>query len=326
MKIKGIDVSGYNQVASYDKVRDAGVEFGIIKIIRKDLSPDKLFERHWAGFESAGIPVQGVYNYSYATSINKFISDAHRVLGVLAGRKTMVWLDIEDSCQANMGKALADGIKAYADVIAAAGLPFGVYTGLSFFNSFLKPYISQLPYPFWIARYPSSYSMDIKQSPRDTYRPAIAPELYGWQYSSKGQIPGIVGNVDLNEWYVDIEAKAQVPEESKRSYAEAGFDVDMRKHLGLSEFATRTDILRATDTISTTTNKNHECVTALERLLKEHGYYTGVVEADIGKTPCYGGGMAKATILFQSRIVGLKRPDAIWSGKTGASYKKALRL
>ena len=44
MKIKGIDVSGYNGNINWSKVAENGVEFAILKVIRKDLQPDKYFE------------------------------------------------------------------------------------------------------------------------------------------------------------------------------------------------------------------------------------------------------------------------------------------
>ena len=65
MKIKGIDVSGYNGNINWSKVAENGVEFAILKVIRKDLQPDKYFEANWTGATEAGVPVQGVYNYSY---------------------------------------------------------------------------------------------------------------------------------------------------------------------------------------------------------------------------------------------------------------------
>jgi len=325
MKIKGIDVSTYNVITDYAKVVAAGVEFAILKVINKSLQPDKCFETHWAGFEGAGVPIQGVYNYSYATTVSKFKTDAQRVLEVLAGRKTMVWLDIENNCQKGLGKTLANGINAYAEVIQAAGLQFGVYTGLSFYNSYLKPYAAQLQYPFWVARYPVDGNMIIATNPSDSKRPDIGRELYGWQYSSKGIVNGINGNVDLNEWYVDIEAQTTVPQESVGSYIVDGFRKELAAALKLKEYGSAAEVLARTVTISAKTNRNHACVTALERLLKEHGYYTGVIEADQGKKPTFGNGMAKATALYQANIVGLKKPDQEWT-KGNKSYKKALQM
>lgn len=203
MMRKGIDVSGWNVVTDYAAAAADNVEFAILKIIRKDLEPDKLFETHWAGFTAAGTPIPGVYNYTYATHEQKYRSDARRVVEVLAGRKAKVWLDVEDATLRGLGVELINGIKAYAEVIQAAGLEFGVYTYVSFYNSYLKPYADMLPYSFWIARYPSSENMDNDIDPDLTKCPEIGKKVEGWQYSSKGQVQGINGCVDLNVWYED---------------------------------------------------------------------------------------------------------------------------
>lgn len=325
MKSKGIDLSCYNAVQDYAAVANDGVDFVILKVINKSLQPDKLFETHWAGFESVGVPIQGVYNYSYATTVSKFRSDAKRVLEVLAGRKTMVWLDIEDKTLAGLGKTLAEGIRAYAEVIRGAGLQFGVYTYLAFYNSCLKPYADSLDYPFWVARYPSSQPVDNDQDPDVGKCPDIGKTLYGWQYSSKGIVQGISGYVDLDEWYVDIEAQEVAPVQPTADYITAGFRAELARLLGLPEAASPEQVLARTVTISAKTNRHHASVTSLERLLAEHGYYTGAIEADSGMQPIFGNGMAKATALYQARVVGFKTPDKEWT-KGNKSYKKALGL
>lgn len=325
MKSKGIDVSAYNVVQDYTTAAADGVDFAILKVIRKDLQPDKLFETHWAGFEAAGVPIQGVYNYSYAATVSKFRSDAQRVLEVLAGRKTMVWLDIEDKSLVGLGRTLADGIGAYAEVIREAGLQFGVYTYLAFYNSYLKPYAESLDFPFWVARYPSSQAMDNDASPDAGKCPDIGKTLYGWQYSSKGLVQGISGYVDLDEWYVDTEGQEVAPVQPEEDYITDGFRAELARMLGLPETAAPKEILAGTVTVSAKMNRNHASVTALERLMTEHGYYTGAIEADNGKKPIFGNGMAKATALYQAREVGLKTPDKEWT-KGNKSYKKALGL
>ncbi|MCD7820393.1 MAG: LysM peptidoglycan-binding domain-containing protein [Lachnospiraceae bacterium] len=205
--IKGVDVSSYQGSIDWAKAAAAGVQFAILKVIRKDLNPDKQFENNWAGCTEADVPIQGVYNYSYATTVAKAKSDAQKVLSVLGDRKPMVWLDVEDSCQKNLGQLLINIINEYGAIITAAGLKFGVYTGLSFYKTYIKPYGSDITYPFWIAHYPSSTSMLITADPSSSYKPAIDHDLYGWQYSSKGSVSGITGNCDLDELYVAVETE-----------------------------------------------------------------------------------------------------------------------
>lgn len=219
MKIKGIDVSSYQGSINWSEVAKAGVEFAILKVIRKDLQPDKQFEANYAGCTEAGLPVQGVYNYSYATTVEKAKTDAQRVIEVLNGRKTMVWLDVEDSCLENLGDKLVDIINAYADVIKASDLEFGVYTGLYFYNQYIKSYREKLDHVFWIARYPSSVTMKISQTAPESKKPDILHELAGWQYTSSGSVDGIAGKVDMNELYIAVETGNVMPEPGRTAHS-----------------------------------------------------------------------------------------------------------
>lgn len=197
---RGIDVSSYQGVIDWEKVKGDGIDFSILKVIRKDLNPDKQFEANWKGCEAVGMTVHGVYNYSYATSVSKAKTDAKKVLAILGNRKPRVYLDVEDACQKNLGRLLIDIINAYADVITGAGLEFGVYTGLSFYNTYIRPY-GGVKYPLWIARY--STLLD-NGSINEAYKPSVEG-MVGWQYTSKAKVAGISGNVDMNVWYEELE-------------------------------------------------------------------------------------------------------------------------
>ena len=71
-----------------------------------------------------------------------------------------------------------------------------------------------------------------------------------------------------------------------------------------------------TVTVSRTKNKHHAVVTPLERRLKALGYYSGAIEADQGKTPCFGTGMEAAVNAYQKNVLGYKNPDGeITAGK-----------
>lgn len=200
MNKKVIDVSSYQGDIDWKRVKESGIQGAILKAIRKDLNPDKHFENNWKGCEKVALPIIGVYNYSYAVTLDKAKLDARKVITILSGRKVKVWLDIEDACLKGKGVFLLEIIKAYQNEIELAGLDFGVYTGLSFYNSNLKPYINQPFCNFWIARYPYGTRMDVSKNPPSKKKPVIS-QLEGWQYSSKGQVSGIQGNVDMNLWY-----------------------------------------------------------------------------------------------------------------------------
>lgn len=207
--VKCVDVSSYQGDIDWNLVKSSGINYAILKVIRKDLTPDTKFEQNWNGCQVANVLVTGVYNYSYATTVAKAKSDAQKVLSILNGRKCTVWFDVEDKCQQGLGKTLIDIINAYGDVITSAGYDFGVYSGMDFTKNYIKPYLSYLKYKkLWIARYYNGYNkMAISVDPNEQYNPknSIGMDIYGWQYTSSGQVPGITGNVDLSVIYGSIQ-------------------------------------------------------------------------------------------------------------------------
>ena len=201
--MKGSDVAKWNGVIDWKKVKEDGVQFAILKAINKQCKVEDSFNRNYAGALSVGLPID-VYNYSYATSVSKATADAQSVLNAIKGKKVgTVWLDVEDKIQMNLGMTLIDIINAYKYIIEKAGYGFGVYTGLSFYNTLIKPYHSFLDCKFWIARYPSGAVVDLNFEPAESKKPNIIHALWGWQYTSSGKVNGISGNVDLDIRYND---------------------------------------------------------------------------------------------------------------------------
>lgn len=192
----GIDVSKYNGRVDWNKVKSAGKEFAIIRITQKDYSKDEQFEANWNGAKAVGIEIYGVYNYSYATTPTEAFKEANAVVKALAGRKTIVWMDVEDKCQKGQGTILLESIKAYKQTIEDSGNRFGIYTGESFYKSYIAPWLYTIKgSKFWIARYgKDNGKKDVK------YQPQI-PDMVLWQYSSKGKVQGVVDNVDLDVCY-----------------------------------------------------------------------------------------------------------------------------
>lgn len=70
---------------------------------------------------------------------------------------------------------------------------------------------------FWIARYPSGKIMEVSVNPPSNKKPLIQGTLEGWQYTSKGRISGISGNVDMNLWYDEF--VEEITDLSKNPYS-----------------------------------------------------------------------------------------------------------
>lgn len=210
MARKGIDVAKWNGTIDWAKVKKAGIEFAVLKVIDKSNKTEESFIRNYAGATAQGLPVD-VYNYLYTTTESSAITAAKAVVNTLAGRKVgKVWADVEDACLKNKSIQLIRIINTYKAVIEAAGYEFGVYTGLSFYNSYIKPYREYIDCEFWIARYPSTKEMSITSMPAASKKPSIFHVLWGWQYSSHGKVLGINSYVDLDICYVEPDSTGKL--------------------------------------------------------------------------------------------------------------------
>lgn len=195
-KIKGADISSIQQVNDWNAVKNSGIEVVILRCHQK-FGIDSSFESHYAGAKKAGIKV-GVYKYSYAMSVKEAEKEANDVLAVLKGKKLEypVFYDVEEKAQRSLSKSLmAQIVKAFLGKISAAGYKVGVYCNVDWYRNVLDR--SQLPnYDYWLAAYP------YKENDNGTVQERLNPnEGMGWQYSSKGKVPGITGDVDLDLFY-----------------------------------------------------------------------------------------------------------------------------
>ena len=204
MEIKGIDVSSYQGKPDWPKVSNSGVKFAILRIHQKS-GVDTSFEHNYKGCKSNGILIGG-YKYSYALTPAQAIDEAEDVLSVLGGRGLdfPVFYDLEWSQQRSLGKQAIENVAiAFLTRIKKAGYKVGIYCNLDWYNNVLTDALKK--YDCWIARYPASDNGSVQER----LRPNVG---VGWQYSSKGKVSGISGNVDMDVFYTDYrtEQKGEV--------------------------------------------------------------------------------------------------------------------
>lgn len=202
---KGLDIAKWNKITDYKTVKNTGVEFAIVKIINAQNKPDDRFYEHAAGCNSVGLPIIAGYTYSYANTVDKAkkASDAFIEVGAPKGIDTMV-LDLEDKSMMGLGSNIIPIINIYRDTARTANMDFLIYTGKQYYKPYLKDYAREIAdIPIWWARYPfvKEYTPTTPM-PDSKYLPT-GIGVVGWQYTSKGVIPGASGYVDLNAWYRD---------------------------------------------------------------------------------------------------------------------------
>lgn len=87
---------------------------------------------------------------------------------------------------------------AYADEFKKLTGTKEHFTNRDWYNNVLDSAALKGKYPFWVARYPLLDTGVVKSN--------LSPESYAvaWQYSSKGKVSGISGNVDMDLAFTDI--------------------------------------------------------------------------------------------------------------------------
>lgn len=214
----GIDVSKWNKEIDWDKVKEAGVEFAIIRVGYRGattgaLVEDPYFEANMKGAIRAGIPV-GVYFFTQAVNTVEAVEEASMVTALCRDYKISypVFIDVEGLG----GSGRADGLdvetrtavsKAFCATMESAGYRAGVYSSRNWLNDMLD--MEELrDYIVWLAEY------------RDV--PIYQGYYHMWQYTSKGSVDGIEGNVDFNLSYLRIEDTAALPMQEEESQEGGG--------------------------------------------------------------------------------------------------------
>lgn len=193
----GIDVSKWNGDIDWDKVRNAGVEFAIIRAgyrgsVSGSLVVDPRFVENMKGAAASGIPV-GVYFFTQAVNEVEAVEEASAVIQLVReyNLEFPIFIDTEGAG----GNGRADGLDpetrtlvcdAFCRTVENAGYRAGVYASRNWYNNNL--YTDRLDkYFIWLAEYRSI--------------PLYQGYYQMWQHTSKGQIDGISGNVDMNIYY-----------------------------------------------------------------------------------------------------------------------------
>ena len=193
----GIDVSEYQGNIRWQEVRRSGAEFAILRSVKRNLTPDKRFEENYRGCREQGL-LAGVYKYSYAMTEKEARQEAWAVLELLAGRRLElpVFMDVEEPGHRALPKAeLTALIRAFLKTIIDGGYPAAIYCNLDWYRHVLETEAFR-DTSFWIASYGPNNGQAVKK-----FQPEVGEIC--WQYTSRGSVPGIQGNVDLNLLYED---------------------------------------------------------------------------------------------------------------------------
>lgn len=188
----GIDVSKWQGEINFNLLKEAGVEFVIIRVgtglgFNEPSVEDSYFKKNIEGATKAGIPV-GIYYYSYATTVKEAKEQASWVANQLKNYKIdlPVAFDWESWSYFN-GLNLSlhdinDIANTFLNEIEKAG-----YDGILYGSKLYLQNVWEPTEPVWLAHYTTKTDYD--------------NEYLMWQLCENGRVSGINGAVDINVMY-----------------------------------------------------------------------------------------------------------------------------
>lgn len=219
---KGIDVSHWQGVIDWKQVKNAGYSFAFMKATEGTKLVDDQFRANARGAKSVGL-LTGAYHLTRAkkpedvkTELEHFVQIIESAGGVDSFRLPFV-LDIETKeggTRANISAIVHEWVRQFR---LRTGRTLMIYTYPSFIDSSLDSTLGSIP--LWYAYYSSG-------------TPANKGGWKAWefiQYTNKGKVPGISGNVDIDEFRG---SEAELMDAYKTSQPPAGTAVPAWKEAG----------------------------------------------------------------------------------------------
>lgn len=191
----GIDVSKWQGDIDFSKLKAAGVEFVIIRVgssngLNGENFVDSKFIQNVKNANAVGIPV-GIYFYSYASTIDRAISDAKWIVEQIKDYKVDLPIAFDWENWGSFNKfdvsffGLTNIAKGFMDTIKDAGYDAMLYSSKTYLDNLWMPTL----YPVWLAHY--------------TKNTNYTGDYSFWQMCSNGRVDGINGDVDINIRYIE---------------------------------------------------------------------------------------------------------------------------
>lgn len=203
----GIDVSSYQGNIDFNSVKDSGIRAVYIKAGEGGTITDPFFERNYEEATNAGLIV-GFYYYVTALNPDEARVQARDFYELIRGKSFTARpaMDYENFNGLEREDINEIGIAFLQELESLSGITPMIYTDASVAETIWTDAFSR--YPLWLADY----------SNRDEFPQGITvwDTWTGYQYSDTGSVPGIIGNVDMNQFKEGIlleQKDENVPEE-----------------------------------------------------------------------------------------------------------------
>lgn len=224
-KANGIDVSKWQGKIDWQKVKNSGVDFAVIRVGYRgengEIYKDSYADYNIQQADKAGILV-GAYFFSTAVNKSEALEEARWLVSAVEGYPISYpvvynsegFLNVDSRMNSLSKTQRTDNALAFLDYVKSQGYEGMFYAAKAELENSLYWETSRLENSFmiWVARYPAV-----------PYPKTEAPDYIGkydmWQYTDKGVVNGINGNTDMVVSYFTREKK--VPKNSSVKYETA---------------------------------------------------------------------------------------------------------
>ncbi len=191
---KGIDISYYQGNVDFNKVKNDGVKFVILRSSYRKTTDTRFFE-YAKKAKAVGLKIRGVYHFIYALNNQAAREEAQYCIEQVkkAGlpKSTYIFADFEYD---TVIKASAKGVhltprecdlftRTFCEEVIKAGYKTGIYANIDYYKNWYDDKTIFDKYPLWLADYEGGPDF-----------PCIAQQF-------SGRVNGIQGNVDMDYWY-----------------------------------------------------------------------------------------------------------------------------
>lgn len=187
----GIDVSHHQEQIDWTQVKEAGIQFVMVRLGYRGyetglLNEDRYVQQNLQGARDAGLLV-GAYFFSQAVTVEEAEEEARFALELLGEFRLDLPLTYDWEVAARTehvdGQTVTECAKAFCQIVEEAGFEpmvyFNTYQALLFID------LHQLTqYRWWLALYNTGRNFPCR--------------FDMWQYTNTGSVPGIDGDVDIN--------------------------------------------------------------------------------------------------------------------------------
>ena len=196
--VHGIDVSVYQGSVDFSRVAQSGVRMVYIRSTLGFSYVDPTHERNADGARAAGLEF-GFYHFCTASTTDEAVRQARFFAQTIArydyGLKPV--LELSPARALSRTETTDVALAFLQEVERLTGREPAIYCSAS---TPREDYDSRLaPYSLWVAQYGA----------REPESNDIWPTWAGWQYSERGRVDGIEGNVDLDLFTAEMRAEPE---------------------------------------------------------------------------------------------------------------------